>query len=259
MEAAIFLDESGDLGWKFHAPYRKGGSSNHLTIGAIVIPFNKLHLPSRLIKNLYMKFSWDPKIERKWAHMREEEKLLFAKEAKELISKNEEIKYFSITAYKPRVELHIRKDPNKLYNYLIKLLLLNEMARYKKVHFFPDSRQIKVASGSSLRDYLQTELYFRKNVSTELKSKPQNSASNKGIQFVDMLSGLVQNHHEDNNSKPYKILASSIQSKLLFFPNERLNKGADVTILDELKKVKNQAAKGRVRFLENVNIATIDS
>jgi hypothetical protein len=33
----IYLDESGELGWKFDAPYRKGGSSRYLTIASLVI------------------------------------------------------------------------------------------------------------------------------------------------------------------------------------------------------------------------------
>ena len=36
MQVSVYLDESGDLGWKFDAPYRCGGSSRYLTISAII-------------------------------------------------------------------------------------------------------------------------------------------------------------------------------------------------------------------------------
>jgi hypothetical protein len=38
---AIYLDESGDLGWKFDGPYLGGGSSRYLTITALCVPPGK--------------------------------------------------------------------------------------------------------------------------------------------------------------------------------------------------------------------------
>lgn len=53
MQAISYLDESGDLGWKFHQPYRQGGSSRYLSLAAIILPFDKKHLPKRFITDLY--------------------------------------------------------------------------------------------------------------------------------------------------------------------------------------------------------------
>lgn len=145
----IFLDESGDLGWKFGSPYRYGGSSRYLTIAAIIIPETKRHLPARLVKKLYSKFKWDPKKEKKWARMSDEEREYFAKLAFELVNGNVDICYHSITVYKPKVLPHIREDANKLYNYMIGLLLIDEMAKYEHIVFVPDHREIKVASGNT--------------------------------------------------------------------------------------------------------------
>lgn len=39
--AIIYLDESGDTGWKFELPYRNGGSSRYLTIAALIAPSEK--------------------------------------------------------------------------------------------------------------------------------------------------------------------------------------------------------------------------
>ncbi|WMN84132.1 DUF3800 domain-containing protein [Vibrio parahaemolyticus] len=33
----IYLDESGDLGWTFDSPYRRGGSSRYLTIASLIV------------------------------------------------------------------------------------------------------------------------------------------------------------------------------------------------------------------------------
>ena len=214
----IYLDESGDLGWKFEAPYRYGGSSRYLTIASLVSDDTKRHLPKRLVTNLYKKFKWDPKIERKWSDMSRNERAAFADAALKLIEDHpSSIKYMAITVRKENVESHIRTDPNKLYNYMIGLSLVNEMAHHQAVVFVPDPRSIKVQSGNSLHDYLGMELWFKKEVNTALTTSPADSASNKNVQFSDMLSGVVQGHFEDGNSTPWGILRDKISYKTLFF------------------------------------------
>lgn len=214
----IYLDESGDLGWALNAPYRAGGSSRHITIASLAVTSEKKHLPKRLIKKLYTKFNWPPHVEKKWAEMSVVERVWFAKKARELRAQNpQEIRYISITVKKENVLPHIRSDANKLYNYMIGLSLLNEMARHNAVTFVPDPRSIKVESGKSLHDYLQTQLWFEKQATTTLTTQPCDSASSRNVQFADMLSGVVQGHFEDGNSQPWAELRNSISYKTLFF------------------------------------------
>ena len=113
--------------------------------------------------------------------------------------------------------MHIRNDPNKLYNYMIKLFLLDEMATYERVTLIPDPRTIKVASGNSLHDYLQTELWLEKKAATVLNTNPQDSIKCLGLQFADMLSGAIREHHEDGKSAPFNVLRPMIHSRVLFF------------------------------------------
>lgn len=216
-EVTIALDESGDLGWKFDAPYRRGGSSRHLTIASILYPQAKNKHPKRLIKSLYSKFNWDAKTEIKWSEMGVDARTEFAKETKKLVIAHPDIKLLSITVKKEKVMEHIRTDENKLYNYMIGLSLLNEMKNYRDVLFIPDPRAIKVKSGNSMHDYLQTKLWFDKGAETILTTTPMESHSCKTIQVADMLSGVVQNHYEDGNSAAWKILSPHIQNKCLYF------------------------------------------
>ncbi|VEH66652.1 Uncharacterised protein [Rodentibacter pneumotropicus] len=44
-----------------------------------------------------------------------------------------DVQYFCMTVNKEKVMPHIRQDPNKLYNYMIRLLLAREFARYDEV------------------------------------------------------------------------------------------------------------------------------
>lgn len=214
----IFLDESGDLGWTFEAPYRAGGSSRHLTVASLAVSSNKKHLPKRLVRNLYKKYRWPTNEEKKWADMKLPERIEFATRAKALLDRNpEDIRYHSITVKKPNVQQHIQRDANKLYNYMIGLSLLDEMSKHQEVIFIPDPRSIKVESGNSLHDYLQTQLWFEKQASTVILTQPCDSSSSLNVQFADMLSGVVQGHFEDGNSQPWKILSSKVSYKSLFF------------------------------------------
>ncbi|MGD9730469.1 MAG: DUF3800 domain-containing protein, partial [Nitrospiraceae bacterium] len=181
--AVIYLDESGDLGWTLDQPYRAGGSSRYLTISALVVPSEKTHLPKRLIKDLYKAQKWSKATEKKWVDMSQTARLDFANRAAKLKLAQPDICYSTITVKKENVQAHIRADSNKLYNYMIKMLLLDRMAAFEHVTLIPDPRSIKVQSGNSLHDYLQTELWFTKNVATELKTTPLNSASSLGLQF----------------------------------------------------------------------------
>ena len=215
--AEIYLDESGDLGWKFDSPYRQGGSSRFLTIGAVVAPDDMSKTLTRLIADLYRTRSWSPAKEKKWSRMIPSARVDFATRAASLSNKHAKLSYHSITVRKSRVWNHIRADANKLYNFMIKEMLLGDMKRFKRVLFIPDDRSIKVRSGSSLHDYLQTELWFTENVTTKLTTRPSESAEFPQLQFTDMLSGLVQFHFEDADSEPFNILSPLMTVKRLFF------------------------------------------
>lgn len=213
----FYLDESGDLGWTFNKAYRFGGSSRYLTIGVLQVPHEKKHLPKRLLKKLYQKYNWDTKEEKKWSAMKDHERLEFAKRALDMVVRNPDMQYLAITVNKQNVRTHIRQDPNKLYNYMIRILLLDEMSRHPVVRFHPDPRSIKVESGSSLHDYLQTMLWFDKSVSTTLHTVPVDSAACRCTQFSDMLSGVVQHHFEDGKSYPFNKIKSKLKVKRLYF------------------------------------------
>jgi len=213
----IYLDESGDLGWKFDKPYLKGGSSRYLTIASILVPKEKKDAPKRVIKRLYKKHKWPTDVEKKWADMDKEERFDFAKFALRLIEREKDIKFFVISVMKERVSDHIRQDANKLYNYMIQISLLEEMVKHEEVTFIPDPRSVKVASGNSLHDYLTIKLWFEKETKTKLQTQPCDSSQSLSIQFTDMLSGLGQSYFEYGYSDEWNILKNNIFVKTLYF------------------------------------------
>lgn len=217
MSHIIYLDESGDLGWSFAAPFRAGGSSRHLTISAVCTPEAKEHLPKRVIRDLYTEFNWHTNREKKWVEMSEKSRGRFAVEANKLVTSHPEICLRTITVKKENVMAHIRADSNKLYNYMICLCLSEHMAQHERVTLIPDPRSLKVKSGNSLHDYLQVDLWFYRQVKTALITKPQDSKKNLNIQFADMLAGLVWAHYEDGEKANYMALAPKIRQKCLYF------------------------------------------
>jgi hypothetical protein len=218
MSAIIYIDESGDLGWTLDKPYRRGGSSRHITISAIVVPTAKKHLPKRLVRHLYEHHNWDVKTERKWTEMEPQEKTNFASKVAALCVAHPDIMLYSCITYKSGVNEARSKDPNLLYNYMIKKMLLDVMAQYDRIVVVPDPRSIKVKSGNSLRDYLTTELLFTKEAQTELIMQPIDSDKCLNLQFTDMLAGAVQGHFEDQRSDCWDILENHVQITPLYFP-----------------------------------------
>jgi Protein of unknown function (DUF3800) len=217
MGSIIYADESGDLGWNFSAPYRNGGSSRYLTIAALCVPSDKKHFPKRAIKDLYQKFKWPTNVEKKWQQMAPVERLAFAEILEAMCSKHPDIHLHVITVKKENVEAHIKSDCNKLYNYMIRLCVLECMAKQDQVVFIPDPRSIKVQSGNSLHDYLQTELWFTLRVKTRLTTTPLDSKNCLGIQFADMLAGLIQQRFEDRYFDYIRVCMRRIRLKKLFF------------------------------------------
>lgn len=217
MGVHIYLDESGDLGWNFTAPYRAGGSSRYLTISALIVPDEKSHLPGREIRDLYTDRKWSTAKEKKWSDMSLAARDDFVKRALRLRTQHPDISFHSIVVDKQRVKPGMRKDANLLYNYMIKLSLIGEMRKHEQVTLIPDPRSIKIACGNSLHDYLQINLWFVENVETKLISKPQDSKKTLGLQFVDMLAGATQHHFEDGNSASWQSISKHVVLTKLFF------------------------------------------
>lgn len=216
MSVLIYVDESGDLGWSFDRPYGHGGSSRFLTIAAMILPGTLDQLPKRKVRQLYEHGKWDTKREKKWVEMPICSRIIFAKSAVSLQLVNENIIYKAIVVNKQNVNANFRRDSNKLYNYMLRLLLLDEMAKHPHVTLIPDPRSIKVEFGKSLHHYLEMMLY-EKQAATKLESIIQDSKACLNLQFVDMLAGVVGTHYEFKKSEPWNILAPHIEVKPLFF------------------------------------------
>ncbi|MCM1225201.1 MAG: DUF3800 domain-containing protein [Lachnospiraceae bacterium] len=217
MAINVYLDESGDLGWTLDKPYGKGGSSRYLTIAFVVCPSEKKHLLQRIVRDVYKRTNSDPKTELKGSSICEDDKCYFAELVRKAVSMNPDIIVGSITVNKSKVKSHIRQDANKLYNYMIRLAVLPKVKSEPIVNLIRDNKTIKVKSGNSLIDYLQTEMWFDLGSHTKLVDIPSDSKSVKNLIFIDWINNLIWGKYEYRKEKAYNILKNVITSNKLFF------------------------------------------
>lgn len=214
----VYIDESGDLGFAHDKPFRSGGSSRYLTIAFLLIPKAIQHYPQRIIRDIYTHRKRSPKNELKGSGLNSATQLFFTSKVVALLKRFSDIKIFSITVNKANVESHIRQDPNKLYNYMIGLILIDFIKDFPLVTFIPDIRSIKVNSGNSLSDYLQTKLWFDIKSKTKINNRPKESCNESNLQFIDFITHIIWSRYEDQESSTaYKILTPHISERLLFF------------------------------------------
>ncbi len=213
----IFIDESGDLGWKFDSRYQEGGSSRYLTIAFLITPNELYKHTKRLIRNFYNKFNIPTATEFKGSQLSEEQEIFIVDKTKKMLESYPDISISSITVFKPRVITDIQRDPNKLYNYMIGLSLLDRIKEFDEVMLYPDPRSIKVKSGNSLFDYLQIKLWFELSVATRLSIQYIPSENCYGLKFIDWIAHMVWSNYELGEKEYTKDLISKIDNKTLFF------------------------------------------
>ena len=213
----IYLDESGDLRWILDKPFRSGGSSRFPTLAFLIVPSSIRHYPKRMIRKFRQYYGMKPNREIKVSELTENQRIHFAKEAFKLLNMRSEIQVRAITVKKKNVQSHIRSNPNKLYNYMINLCILDLLGNEESVYFTSDPRSIKVSSGDSMVDYFQTQLWFEKQVKTRLIEMPSESHASLNLQFIDVITHITWIHHEDGYSDTFNIIAPKVPCKNLYF------------------------------------------
>ena len=215
MHAHIYLDESGDLGWQL-----ENGSSRFLTLAAIIIPAHQHHHLERIVRGIYKNRKRPLNNELKSVELSSIERKAFIEGLIKLQSKCLDTQFKAITVNKAKVNIAFQNNPNRLYNYMTKLLLLEVMSRCRTIDFLPDARSIKTSYKHSLHQYLEQMLLEKaslNNLGTPamLNTSPYDSKSSLGIQAADILASLCWAKHEHNNLTIDAL--TSCQHKKLFF------------------------------------------
>ncbi|HFQ5220529.1 TPA: DUF3800 domain-containing protein [Vibrio vulnificus] len=223
MSVCFYLDESGDLGWSLDKPFGKGGSSQHLTIATISSEQESIKHIGRFMKEAKKRFGFSAKQEMKWKDLSHEQRLEFSQQAAQLIKKHDSLQCYALVVAKRGVHPRLRNDKNLLYNYLIKMSLLDEIIKYPNVTLIPDPQGIAPNTGAPLHIYIQHMAYeYAVRTGSPVTSvgfKQLDSSSCFGIQFADMLAGIVQQKYEGISGEYLSHFAGLIKVKPFFFPN----------------------------------------
>ena len=225
MRTLIYLDASGDLGWNMHEPYQQGGSSRMLTLAAVCIPECKGKYIQRIVRALYEKRKRPLKNELKSVDLNTADKELFLKLTTKLLAEHPDIQLRSITVHKEFVNRRFQKDPNTLYNYMVKLLLLGTICKSEYVDFMPDRRSERVNTKWNMGTYLN-QMIHEYSIDNYVKNQscnviPMDSSKCLELQFIDFYAGLVWAGYEFRDGKIGKFLSESRNTNhRLFFPYE---------------------------------------
>lgn len=199
----IFLDESGELGFK-------KSSTKFFTITLLVCGVKEEQELQRVIKKirqriLKKKLKKSPEI--KWNNSDE-----FIK--KKIFDKLGKIDFevFTIILDKSKVYDYLKGKKHKLYNYLSNLIIA-ECSIDGNFELVVDRSKNK----RSLRDDFDN--YIRNNLKREcsnLKIKHEDSKSNGGLQVLDFISGAVFNKYEFENLRYYNKIKDKITTEKEF-------------------------------------------
>lgn len=218
---AIYLDESGNLGWTFTFPYGKGGSSRMLTIACVICPKDKIKYLNRIVTGFYKARKRPFNNELKSFDLSSKEKEQFLKQIIKLYQDHPDIHLLSITVNKRRVKNKLRNDPNALYNYMVKTMLLDRLCSHRHIDFMPDSRCEKVNVGWNLEIYLKqmiAECSQINDIENEtINVKPFDSRVTKELQFIDFYAGLVWSKYEFKDTRIDQYLNIATPSNQLMF------------------------------------------
>lgn len=222
----IYLDESGDLGWTLDSPYQNGGSSRMLTLAAVCSPDDKCKYIQRIMRALYKKRKRPLANELKSVDLNHADKEMFIKLTLKMLSEHSDIQLRSITVHKNYVDKRMKKDPNVLYNYMVKLLLLKPICESQYVDFMPDQRSEKVNTKWNMGDYLK-QMVYEEGVSKSIINQscnvtPMDSGKCLELQFIDIYAGLVWAMYEFQTIRLRKFMseAPQITNHKLFFPKD---------------------------------------
>ncbi|HZY78130.1 MAG TPA: DUF3800 domain-containing protein [Cyclobacteriaceae bacterium] len=215
----IFLDESGDLGWSFNRPNGHGGSSRYVTIAGIILEENAINQLTWFILELYRKYNLTPGIEKKGASFSSKEAAFIIRGLRRLQEHSPSFRIISITARKENTGAPLRRDSNIFYNYLLNVLLTDQLKHVDLANITLDNRAVKVGSDNSFEECLKTKCWGELGLQTQISVRYDNSDQNYGIWIADWIANFIWRYYEKESKDGYhelKYFENQFSEKLVF-------------------------------------------
>ncbi len=208
--AIIFLDESGDLGFK------KTSSRWFLFTIALV---SRPRTLERVIKKV-----WKP-LKKKHKKLGElhasQEKDITRKRVLKMLSEVSDLKVLCVILNKQKVYIDLQNQKNYLYNYTANVLLdrlhtKEVLPTGEPIHLYIDRKDTKKQLRENFIGYLTTSM--RKRREDPFNVTLHASHENKSLQAVDFISWAIFRKYEHGNYEFYEIIKSKIVDERLLFP-----------------------------------------
>lgn len=208
--ARIFLDESGDLGFK--------ATSSKWFIFTIVLTDNHRKI-EKIIKKvkggLRKKYK---KVNELHAYHTQPE---VRKKILKLLSAEKDVKILCVVLNKKKVYIDLQKQKNYLYNYTANILL--DRLHNKKIidtdepiDLYIDQKDTNKFIKENFEKYLKDNFKKRGNNKVAIKIKP--SHTEKCLQAVDFISWAIFRKYERGDYEYYEIIKNSVIEENLLFP-----------------------------------------
>jgi len=205
----IYLDESGDLGFK-------KGSSKYFVISFIAMDTKTNLLLKRRIREIKQKYKINKNVEIKGNNSNHHFRIDILNEICSL-----PIEIYSITVNKQGIYNSLREDTNILYNYMTNLILVPyiEQKKINNLHIIADLRINKISRGMRFGNYLKYKILYENGLhNMKIVIQYLDSFSSKGLQAVDFIAYGLFRKYERRENRYYKILRGNIiEDKHLYF------------------------------------------
>jgi hypothetical protein len=232
--ALAYLDESGDLGWKFDNEYQDGGSSRYFAIG-IAVGINRGNLRfGKVVEALHKQQGWTSKKEKKWATIGPQGRKVFCQLAAKELSGNEKCKVFVAVCRKENMPEYLRAvdvrtmypdapdneivaheakykgRAHLVYSMMVAETLAAHLPALDKFSYCPDELN---GGQKVLENILTYRLLIQDGRETELNRVEYQAPMQGGLDFADMIAGAVWEAYERGDASYLDIIGQHIQIK----------------------------------------------
>lgn len=206
----IFLDESGDLGFK-------KTSSKWFLFTIAIVPNPRML--ERVVKKVWrtLKKEHNSLNELHASHERD----ITRKRMLKMLSELPDLKVMCTILNKKKVYLDLQNQKNYLYNFTANILLdrLHTKGVLKKdepIHLFIDRKDTKKVLRENFINYLTDSMKKRRDGTFHVELHA--SHENKSLQAVDFLSWAIFRKYEFGDYEFYEIIKNKIEHEQLLFP-----------------------------------------
>ncbi len=207
--AYIFLDESGDLGFK------ETSSKWFLFTIALTSESRSLERVTKKIwRNLRRKHKRMGEL-----HAYHADNITRSRMLKSL-SEIDDLKIMCVILNKQKIYVDLQNQKNYLYNYTANVLLerlhiSGAIKEKEPIHLYIDSRDTKKSLKENFLDYLTNSMKKRRDCHFDVQL--HSSHENKSLQAVDFMSWAIFRKYERGDYKFYEIIKSKIVDERLLF------------------------------------------